>query len=117
VLGHLVDNAIKFTAKGEVALSVALIEQSGRHVTLLFSVSDTGIGIQADRQAVIFDAFTQADGSSTRRYGGIGIGLTTSKQIVELLGGSLLCRSEAGKGSTFSFRLTLELTGVSAKAA
>jgi signal transduction histidine kinase len=117
VLGHLVDNAIKFTAQGEVALSVALIEQSGRHATVLFSVSDTGIGIQADRQAIVFDAFTQADGSSTRRYGGVGIGLTTSKQIVELLGGNLLCRSEAGKGSIFSFRLTLELAGAFARAA
>jgi signal transduction histidine kinase len=117
VLVNLLDNAVKFTGNGQVVCSVQLTERSSRHATVQFSVSDTGIGIAPDRRTAIFDRFTQADGSSTRRYGGTGLGLATSKQIVELLGGALLCLSEEGRGSTFRFSLTLEITGITAQAA
>jgi signal transduction histidine kinase/DNA-binding response OmpR family regulator len=104
VLVNLLGNAIKFTDKGEVVLRVTTEKPtSDRSVVLHVSVADTGIGIPLDRQQSIFEAFTQADGSVTRKYGGSGLGLTISSRIVHLMGGRLWLASEPGKGSTFHF--------------
>jgi PAS domain S-box-containing protein len=111
VLSNLLGNAIKFTDRGEVVLGVGLAgpdqapetEQS----TLLFSIKDTGIGIPPDKLDYIFEKFTQADASTTRRYGGTGLGLPITKQLVELMGGRITVKSQPGQGSIFSFTLTL----------
>ncbi len=104
VLTNLLDNAIKFTATGSVTLTVkADVDQ------LCIAVIDTGIGIAPDRLAAIFDPFTQADASMTRRFGGTGLGTTISKQLVELMGGRIWAESEAGQGTTFHVRVPLIL--------
>ena len=103
ILVNLLGNAIKFTHQGEVVLRVTSEPATPPDVVLHFSVSDTGIGIPLDRQQSVFEAFTQADGSTTRTYGGTGLGLTISSQLVELMGGRLWVESEAGRGSTFHF--------------
>jgi signal transduction histidine kinase/CheY-like chemotaxis protein/tetratricopeptide (TPR) repeat protein len=103
VIVNLVGNALKFTERGEVALDVALDAQSEHEVALRFSVADTGIGIPIDKQKQIFEAFSQADSSTTRRYGGTGLGLTISVQLVKLMGGDLTVESKPGAGSTFRF--------------
>ena len=100
VLINLLANAIKFTAKGNVTVSVR-----GAPGQLLFSVADTGIGIPANKKEVIFDAFRQADNSTSRRYGGSGLGLTISRKLVHLMGGLISLESEPGSGSTFSFAI------------
>jgi len=104
ILVNLLGNAIKFTHRGEVVLRVT-IEEAGPTdgIVLHFSVRDTGVGIPLDRQESVFEAFTQADGSTTRTYGGTGLGLTISSQLVQLMGGRIWLESEAGKGSTFHF--------------
>ncbi|MBI5563979.1 MAG: response regulator [Chloroflexi bacterium] len=107
VLVNLVGNAVKFTEQGEVAVRVDLIRYDEHTAQLNFSVQDTGIGIARDKQAVMFDAFTQADGSASRRYGGTGLGLTIARQLVELMGGRIEVDSELGAGSRFSFTLRL----------
>ena len=109
VMVNLVSNAIKFTEDGEVVLCVALERQDEDEVSLHFTVSDTGIGISAEKQRRVFDPFSQADASSTRRYGGAGLGLTISDRLVEMLGGSLRVESAPGKGSSFHFTLCLGL--------
>jgi PAS domain S-box-containing protein len=109
VLVNLISNAIKFTDQGEVVLSVDRVKHDGREVVLHFSVRDTGIGIPADKQAQIFEAFTQADTSTTRKYGGTGLGLTISSQLVALMGGRIWVDSQPGKGSTFNVTLPFEL--------
>lgn len=106
VLLNLLGNAIKFTARGKVILK-ALAQTGSRGPAIRFFVMDTGTGIAPDKQAVIFEPFTQADGSTTRRYGGTGLGLAISEKIVERMGGRLLCASEWGYGSTFSFAIPL----------
>lgn len=108
VLLNLVDNAIKFTARGGVYLRVALEDLSTREAFLHFSVTDTGIGISPAKQHTIFEAFTQADTSSTRRFGGTGLGLTISSQIVAMMGGRMWVESEMEKGSTFHFTARFE---------
>jgi len=103
VLLNLVGNAVKFTARGEISVTVELKKLSAETAWLTFAVSDTGIGIPADRQQAIFEAFTQADGSTTRNYGGSGLGLTISLQLVQMMGGTLQVQSELGQGSRFCF--------------
>ena len=108
VLLNLLGNALKFTEKGEVGVRVTLESETQRRATVRFEVVDTGIGISAEAQRRIFDRFTQADESITRRFGGTGLGTTISKEIVEMMGGTIGVHSETGKGSTFWF--TVEMT-------
>ncbi|MGJ8645240.1 MAG: response regulator [Luteolibacter sp.] len=103
VIVNLVGNAIKFTATGEIVVSVSRVSKSRDAVKLKFSVKDTGIGIPKDKQAKVFETFSQADSSTTRRFGGTGLGLTISRRIVEKMGGQLEVESEEGKGSEFHF--------------
>lgn len=103
VIVNLVGNAIKFTHDGEVLVEVNHDEIHHDHVMLRFVVKDTGIGIPRDKQACIFESFTQAESSTTRRYGGTGLGLTICRQLVELMGGSIVLESEPDKGSKFQF--------------
>ena len=107
VLINLVGNAIKFVEKGEIFLHISRRDKPGGGLELLFSVKDTGIGIPADKVRTIFDKFTQADSSTTRKYGGTGLGLSISKKLVNLMGGEINVESEQGKGSTFYFTLKL----------
>ncbi len=103
ILMNLVGNAIKFTAHGRVAVMVAAEAQMVEHALLHFLVTDTGIGIPAEKQQVIFEAFSQADGSTTRRYGGTGLGLTISSKLVGMMGGRIWVESQPELGSTFHF--------------
>ena len=109
VMLNLLNNAIKFTNHGEVALTVQAETISGEDVHLHFTVRDTGIGIPKEKQAAIFEAFNQADNSTTRVYGGTGLGLTISSRLVEMMGGSIWVESEPGLGSTFHFTARLAL--------
>jgi two-component system, sensor histidine kinase and response regulator len=107
VIVNLVGNAIKFTERGEVVAAVSVVESSDSAVTLRFSVADTGIGIPAGKLQMIFQPFEQADGSTTRRYGGTGLGLTISHKLVDLMGGTISVESEPGRGSTFTFTVKM----------
>jgi two-component system sensor histidine kinase/response regulator len=107
VLVNLVGNALKFTELGEVVVEVIHESESVEGVLLHFSVRDTGIGIAPEKQNLVFEAFTQADGSTTRKYGGTGLGLAITTQIVRLMGGKIWLESELGKGSTFHFTARL----------
>ncbi len=109
VLINLAGNAIKFTEQGEVAIEVRVVEEAEGRVLMRFEVTDTGIGIAPEAQKRIFEAFAQADGSTTRKYGGTGLGLAISRQIVGFLGGEIDVKSEPGKGSTFWFEIPLEI--------
>ncbi len=108
VVTNLLSNAAKFTEEGEVALRVLKEAEDEGNVTVRFEVADTGIGMTKDARARIFERFTQADDSITRRYGGTGLGTTISKELVDLMGGKIGVESEPGKGSTFWFTVTLE---------
>jgi two-component system sensor histidine kinase/response regulator len=107
VLNNLLSNAIKFTPHGHVLLAIGLERHTADGVRLRFAVSDTGIGIPADKHAAVFEAFRQADGSTTRRFGGTGLGLAISATLVRLMGGSIALDSAEGRGSTFSFTIPL----------
>ena len=109
VLLNLLGNAIKFTESGEVGLRVSPDTDSSAPGALLFTISDTGIGIPSEKLGAVFERFTQADSSTTRSYGGSGLGLTISKSLVELMGGRIWVKSIVGKGSIFSFAVPLEI--------
>jgi light-regulated signal transduction histidine kinase (bacteriophytochrome)/DNA-binding response OmpR family regulator len=106
---NLVGNAIKFTAKGEVVLNVSVQEEHQDEAILHFAVSDTGVGIPLEKQALIFEAFSQADSSMARKFGGTGLGLSISTQLVQMMGGRIWVESEVGRGSTFHFTLRLRM--------
>lgn len=110
VLVNLVGNAVKFTEKGEVEVRVGRYceRKAPKRNFLLFSVRDTGIGIPPEQLEKIFGKFVQVDSTSRRKYGGTGLGLALSKQIVEILGGSIWVESQVGKGSTFHFSYPLD---------
>jgi signal transduction histidine kinase len=107
VLLNLLSNALKFTTSGSVTLRVGVLVQRQQHVQLCVDVVDTGIGIAPEQQERIFEPFTQADGSITRRFGGTGLGLSIVKRLVELMGGRLELHSQPGQGSTFRFVVAL----------
>jgi PAS domain S-box-containing protein len=109
IVVNLVGNAVKFTEQGEVVLRTALESRSGAEAVLHFSVTDTGIGIAPDKQKGIFEAFAQADSSTTRKYGGTGLGLAISSQLTELMGGRIWVESELGRGSIFHFTAHFDL--------
>jgi len=111
ILLNLVGNAIKFTPRGEVGLKVGVESRSREQVRLHFAVRDTGIGIAADKQKIIFEAFSQADGSTTRLFGGTGLGLTISSRLVSMMGGRMWVESELGKGSCFHFTVQVGAVG------
>ena len=111
VLVNLVGNAIKFTGRGEVVVDVRPETRTEREICLHFSVRDTGIGIPQDHQNHIFEAFTQVDHSTTRKYGGTGLGLTISSQLASMMGGRIWVESEPGQGSTFHFTARFGLAG------
>src|SRR2546421_8286948 len=109
VLMNLIGNAIKFTEQGEVDVSASIIQRDGDRAAVQFRVRDTGIGIADDQLVTIFQEFSQADASMTRRYGGTGLGLAISRRLVALMGGELAVTSEVGRGSEFSFAITFSL--------
>lgn len=110
VMLNLAGNAIKFTESGEVAMRMEAIKNTGQTVTIRFAISDTGIGIPQDRLEHLFEPFTQADISSTRKFGGTGLGLSISKRLVELMGGRIKAESSEGEGSTFWFTATFAIS-------
>ncbi len=112
VLLNLLSNAIKFTEKGSVTLQVQLQAFEGKKARLCFSIIDTGIGLNEEQQSHLFDAFNQAEDSTTRKYGGTGLGLTISKELVEAMGGTIRIDSRLGLGSTFYFTVTLGVQSV-----
>ncbi|MGI9262544.1 MAG: response regulator, partial [Woeseiaceae bacterium] len=107
VLSNIADNAVKFTAKGDVIVQIRCVDCAPEEARLEFSVSDTGIGLSAQQQESLFDPFTQADSTTTREYGGTGLGLTICRDLVKGMGGDLWVRSEPGEGSTFGFEIVL----------
>ncbi|MFW2373273.1 MAG: ATP-binding protein, partial [Gammaproteobacteria bacterium] len=108
ILLNLLGNAMKFTEQGEIDLSLEILDENPTQLNLQFKVNDTGIGIAADAQAQVFDAFKQADGSMTRKYGGTGLGLAISKKLLKLMGSDIKLESKLGQGACFSFSLQLD---------
>jgi two-component system, sensor histidine kinase and response regulator len=117
IVVNLVGNAIKFTDKGEVVLSVTAESRASDALDMHFTVRDTGIGVPPDKQAMIFEAFSQADDSTTRRYGGTGLGLAISSQLVHLMGGKIWMESERGEGSKFHFTVRFGIQRAGARRA
>jgi two-component system, sensor histidine kinase and response regulator len=114
IVVNLVGNAIKFTNEGEVVLSVKALESKGEERLLQFTVADTGIGIPLEKQKAIFEPFTQADSSTTRKYGGTGLGLTISSRLVGMMGGKMWVESQPGSGTHFHFTARLEVADAQA---
>jgi len=108
IIMNLAGNALKFTNKGEIFISGKKIRQTNKHVTVRFEVKDTGIGIPLEKQKAVFESFAQADGSTTRKYGGTGLGTTISKQLVELMGGQIGLESRKGRGTKFWFTVNFK---------
>lgn len=108
ILVNLLGNAVKFTEKGLIELKVEVVAQQDGQATLCFSVKDTGIGIRTDKQETIFHAFSQEDGSTTKKYGGTGLGLSITSKLLTLMGSNLRVYSDAGQGSVFFFTLTMK---------
>lgn len=111
ILKNLITNAFKFTVHGEICVSIKNISQADDQVELLFSISDTGIGLDTDIRDTIFEAFTQADSSTTRKYGGTGLGLSICKQLVNMMNGNIWVESKPGEGSTFNFTAAFKPAG------
>ncbi|MDC5837839.1 response regulator [Vibrio europaeus] len=110
ILINLANNAVKFTEKGEIKISIRVAERNGDDLVLEFSVEDSGIGMTAEQTAKLFSKFTQADSSTTRKYGGTGLGLAISKELSQLMGGDIRVESEAGKGSCFTFTVASKVS-------
>ncbi len=111
ILHNLIGNAVKFTERGEVIVCAEALEESVEDVLIGFEVRDTGIGIEPERQGEIFNAFSQADGSTTRKYGGTGLGLSISKQLCQMMGGEIGVESQKGEGSIFRFTVRMGKQG------
>src|SRR4029078_9972669 len=107
VIANLINNSIKFTERGQVYLKAELVEEIGERAKLRFSVKDTGIGMTAEQASRLFQPFSQADASTTRKHGGTGLGLTICRRLVELMGGEIWLESEQGAGSTFLFTVSV----------
>jgi two-component system sensor histidine kinase/response regulator len=112
IIVNVVGNAIKFTERGRVEVEVALKEYDAVDMRLLFIIRDTGVGMAQDKQGLIFEAFSQADSSTSRKFGGSGLGLTISSRLAQAMGGKIWMESALGKGSSFHFEVCL---GVVAK--
>ncbi|HEV2129832.1 MAG TPA: ATP-binding protein, partial [Longimicrobiaceae bacterium] len=111
ILFNLLSNASKFTEQGTITLSAEREADAQGGEWILFRVSDTGIGMTADQMAKLFQPFTQVDASTTRRYGGTGLGLTITRRFCEIMGGSIRAESQPGAGTTLTVRLPVEVTG------
>jgi two-component system, sensor histidine kinase len=108
ILWNLISNAIKFTDKGSIAITIKQTAKTSGGVQLEFSVKDTGIGIQAEKISVIFDPFVQVNSSRSRRHHGTGLGLAITKKLIDLMGGTIIVKSEVNKGSNFKFELEFQ---------
>src|SRR5262245_9935504 len=115
IILNLVGNALKFTEHGEIVVNVSIDSVSEEHLSLHFSICDTGVGIAKEKQSSIFESFTQADGSMSRKYGGTGLGLTISNRLVNMMGGKIWVESEPGKGSMFHFTASFQIVDQDAK--
>lgn len=112
IMVNLINNAIKFTEEGEIFVSIEKAAESDGYQELLFSIKDSGIGIAREKMEILFEPFTQADATTTRRYGGTGLGLAIAKHLINLMGGNIWVESKLGKGSTFFFNVKLATSGI-----